>query len=319
MPLFILVVNSRSRKGIKLIGLSMALALTACGQPDDTGADDAEGVDAPLQLAAAECAPAPEGSDPEAVAAYERMNAYRKAAGLGCTDFSQEIAKAAKDHCDYYTANAKQSMCIANPHREVEGCSKFRGEKMSARLKAASYEGQSAYEDMTYVGKGSRAVDLWVDSVWHRIPILSPWVRDAGYGRSGACDTMDFSWARSPSEDTPLVMYPYDGQVDVSRSWNGATESPALPVPKSGWPSGYPIMLYAAGLKVDTHSLLDEDGKPVDHVFLAPGDKETYGILLNEFAMYATKPLKKRTTYRIVIAGKRGSTSVSVESSFTTR
>jgi hypothetical protein len=313
MAMFIFVMNNRPRQALKLIALSLSLAMGACGPVDDT-----EEVDEPLTLEPAmECAPAPEGADQEAVAAYERVNAYRKAAGLGCITFSKEIASAAEDHCEYVTSS--KGMCTASPHREVEGCEGFRGEKFSARLKAASYQGQSAYEAMTYVGKGSKAVDMWVDSVWHRIPILSPWIGDAGYGRSGRCDTMDFAWSKTPDKSTPPVMYPFNGQVGVRRSWDGKTEAPALPEPPRGWPSGYPIMLYMAGLKVDSHVLYDEDGEKVEHTFLAPGDKASLGILLNEFAMYAHKPLTKKTTYLVVIDGKRGSEPVHVEWSFTTK
>jgi uncharacterized protein YkwD len=315
MPLFIYVMNTRILQGRKLIWVSMALTVGACGKMDGA-ADD---VEEPIQLAlATNCAAPPEGTDPEAVAAYDRVNAYRKAAGLGCTTFNKEIAKAAADHCDYYTANSRKQMCISNPHREVEGCDKFHGERSSARLKDAMYTGMSAYEDMTYVGKGSKAVDMWVDSVWHRIPVLSPWVGDAGYGRAKGCDTMDFGWSSVPSEG-PAVMWPYDGQAGIPRKWDGSVESPALPVPPRGWPSGYPIMLYMAGLKVTSHQLLDDAGMPVDHTFLAPGDKDSLGILLNEFAMYSHEPLEKKTTYKVVIEGTRKDQPVHVEWSFTTK
>jgi hypothetical protein len=306
--------DTRIAQRSNLIWFSLALTVGACGPLDDS-----DEVVAPLELApATECVAPPEGTNKEAVEAFERVNAYRKAAGLGCTTFSPEIAQAADDHCGYYTANKGKGMCTANPHREVMSCDKFRGEKMSNRLKAASYSGMSAYEDMTYVGDGSKAVDMWVDSVWHRIPILSPWVGDVGYGGAKACDTMDFAWSKVPS-DGPPVMYPYDGQTGLPRSWDGATESPALPKPPRGWPSGYPIMLYMAGLEVTSHALLDGEGKRVDHTFLAPGDKDSLGILLNEFAMYAHERLDKKTTYKVVIEGRRHGEPVHVEWSFTTR
>jgi hypothetical protein len=185
-------------------------------------------------------------------------------------------------------------------------------------MKAGSYAGNAAYETMTYVGQGSNAVDKWVDSVWHRIPILSPWVSDGGYGRSGACDTMDFGWLKAPGDEPP-AMYPFGGQTGVPRSWDGATESPALPVPPKGWPSGYPIMLYGTELQISTHKLFDDTGAEVEHIYLAPGDAASMGILRNEFALYANAPLKKATTYRVLFEGTRKGEAFKVDWTFTTR
>jgi hypothetical protein len=235
---------------------------------------------------------------------------------LPCTNFAPAIAAAAAAHCAYYVAN--HGSCVANAHREVAGCSKFRGERFGDRLKLASYTGDAAYETMTYVGAGARAVDLWVDSVWHRIPILSPWVADAGYGGAEACDTMDFGWAAPPAKQAPVV-YPFDHQSKVPTEFDGRTESPALPVPPRGWPSGYPIMVYAADLEVTSHKLFDDQMRAVPHVWIAPGDDAGAGILRNELVMYAHAPLAKATTYRVVIEGKRDGQQVLLDWTFTTK
>jgi uncharacterized protein YkwD len=314
-----LFVQKRTYQGIAMYLAGFAATTLGCSAPPadggDTGGTDDDGAE--LQLAqATDCARPPADSDPKAVEAYDRVNAYRKAAGLRCATFVPEIAGAAQAHCGYYVANT--GACVANPHREVAGCTMFRAERFSDRLKAAAYTGNPAYEAMTYVGAGAKAVDKWVDSVWHRIPVLSPWVSDLGYGSVKACDTMDFGWAAAPGSPAPMT-YPFDGQTKIPRSFDGRTESPALPAPPKGWPSGYPIMVYASDLQVSSHQLFDDKMNAVDHTWIAPGDAASMGILINELAMYAHAPLKKATTYRVVVEGTRKGEPVHLDWTFTTK
>jgi uncharacterized protein YkwD len=310
-------VNQRKLHASTRCLAALALPLLGCGAgpTDDTGT--AAGDDQPMELAqAASCARPPADTDLKAVEAYDRVNAYRMAAGLPCSAFVPEIATAAVAHCAYYVAN--KGACVASPHREVDGCMKFRAERFVERMKMASYGGNPAYETMTYVGVGAKAVDKWVDSVWHRIPVLSPWVTDAGYGSVDRCDTMDFGWAGAPRVQAP-VMYPFDGETSVPRSFEGRTESPTLPAPPKGWPSGYPIIVYAAELQVTSHQLLDAEMQEVPHVWMAPDDAASMGILRNEVVMYAHAPLKKETSYRVVIEGTQKGAAVHLAWSFTTR
>jgi len=288
--------------------LMVGLAVAGCGVPLPGESGTSSDGD-PLKLApAVNCPAAPDGIDPRAAQAYDRVNAYRHAAGLGCSAYSPQIAAAAADHSAYYAANT--GACVASPHVEVMGCQKFTGAHFADRMRAAGYNGVGAYEAMTYVGDGSKAVDLWVDSVWHRIPILSPFVGDSGYGGAPMVDTMDFAWAPTAYTGAPVV-YPFAGETDVPRSFDGSTESPQLPVPPQGWPSGYPIIVYGVDLKITSHTL--------DHTFISPGDPASMGILENESVLYAHQPLESNSTYRVVVVGKHDDDAVHLDWSFTTR
>lgn len=309
--------KGQGRLTTRLLASGLAVALAACeGPPAD---DDLEGASEAIPLAeTGSCPRPPAGTHPQAEKAYDRVNAYRKAVGLPCVNVVPEIAAAAAAHCGYYVAN--RGACVASPHREVATCKGFTGERFSDRLRAASYGGNPAYEAMTYVGSGAQAVDKWVDSVWHRIPILSPWVNDVGYGTARSCDTMDFAWAAAGSAPAAPVTYPYAGQTKVPTSFDGRLESPVLPAPPRGWPSGYPIIVYARDLTATTHELRNDRGEALPHVWLTPADAAaTHGILRNEALMYAHAPLEKRTTYTVVVAGTRQGQPVRLEWSFTTR
>lgn len=303
----------RRRLGAGALALATGFALVGCGisgggETDPPGMDPADAV--------ASCADLPAGTDTQAVEAYDRVNMYRLAMGAGCVHFVPEIASAARAHCEYYVGN--HGDCIASPHKEISGCDGFRGERFAERMTRSGYIGHPAYEVMTYVGSGAAAVDAWVNSLWHRIPILSPSAGDAGYGSvAGRCDTMDFGWRATSATDVALV-YPFDAQTGVPTSFDGDSESPPPPRPPRGWPSGYPIIVYASGIAVESHRLFDDHSVAVDHTFIAPGDAAAAGLLLQEVVMYADRPLKKGTVYRVVIEGTRAASPVHLEWTFTT-
>jgi uncharacterized protein YkwD len=307
----------KASKGIEAVAGALALLLGAgCGAGANEGLPGEEVGALEGPLASTDCPRAPEGSHPEAVKALDLLNKRRAVAGLGCVNFSAEIAEAARLHCAYYTAN--KGACVTNPHKEVAGCQGFVAESFGDRIKAASYKGRAAYEVMAYFAKGERAVDAWIDSVWHRIPMMSPRVRDVGYGTSGICDTMDFGYGDAAGPQK-TVFYPAADQTGVPTHFYG-NERPEPPKPPKGWPSGYPVTLYAAGVTITSHQIVeDEKGKALEHTFLAPGDPRAYGLLYDEFFLYTHDPLKKKTRYRVILAGTKAGEEVRYEWTFTTR
>jgi hypothetical protein len=253
------------------------------------------------------CAPAPGGSSAGAIAALETSNDARLAMGVPCVEMIAEINQAAQNHCDYYAMGG--SGCQMG-HSEDEDCPGFTGVRFDERMRAAGYTGSPAFENMAFTNDGTRAVQMWIDSVWHRTPVLSPWVRHAGYGGATGCDTMDYGRGPSTPADVTAV-WPYANQTNVPTSFDGRYEGPMPPAPPTGWPSGYPITIYVNG-SLTTHTLtVDGDSTPIDHVWITPADSS---LLRTEFVMYAHSPLQSGTTYRVHVSG-----SVDLEWTFTTR
>lgn len=262
------------------------------------------------------CPAPPEGTPEDTVLAMEEVNRVRRAGGLGCVAHSPEIAFAAKRHCQYYMNNTGR--CTAKPHREISECKSFMAETFSDRLRMASYEGHPRFEVMAYVGHGRVSVGQWLDSVWHRIPILSPDVDQAGYGQFDRCDTMDFG-NRAETSVMSNGVYPFEGQQGVPTFFSGR-ENPEPPAPPRGWPSGYPVTLYATGMVVTEHSIsVDGSSESLPHIFLAPGDARAHGLLVDEFFLYTHEPMKAKTRYRVRMAGKQHGEPVVFEWTFTTR
>jgi hypothetical protein len=259
------------------------------------------------------CAPAPAGASADAAAALELENDVRLAMGVPCAAMVEEINTAAQRHCEYYSSNS--GSCVANPHSEVMGCAMFVAERFDQRMRAAGYGGSPASEDMAFTGNGAAAVQMWIDSVWHRTPVLSPWMRDVGYGGTSNCDTMDFGRGASTPANL-IAYYPHGGQTGVPTSFDGRFEGPMPPAPPTGWPSGYPITIYLQGTVTEHTLTVDGDATPIEHVWLTPDDSF---LLSTEFVMYANRPLTGGTTYRVHVVGTGRDGAVDLDWTFTTR
>lgn len=233
--------------------------------------------------------------------------------GVGCAAMVTEINTAASAHCLYYSTNS--GSCTQNPHAEVQGCDNFYAERFDGRMRLAGYSGSPMFEDMAFSGSPTAAVRMWIDSIWHRTPVLSPWAADLGYGNAQGCDTMDFGRGNAMAAST-VATYPYDGQTSVPTSFSG-NEGPRPPAPATGWPSGYPIHLYIQNAQITEHVLtVDGDTQEIAHTWLTPADQQ---LLRTEYVMYADDPLQGGTTYRVRVGGQHSGASFTREWTFTTR
>ncbi len=296
---------------------SATATATASATATATASESATETDTGTGMDPADCPPAPADATPAQAAALLAVNTLRVPAGAGCATMIEAINTAAQNHCDYYTLNS--GACTANAHYEVETCDGFTGVTHGSRMTAAGYSGSPTWEVMTFINDPERAVATWADSVWHRIPLLSPWNTHLGYGGGAGCDTMDFGRGDPMPADT-VVVYPYDGQTEVLPSFNGAYEGPEPPVPSTGWESGPPITVYARGIAVTEHLLTraDTPGTPIPHVWLTPGDDGGTGFLNDEVFLYAEDPLDEQTSYRVRITGTFDHGNLNLDWTFTT-
>ena len=305
-------------------GASAGLDAGTSGSPgsDAGGAGATEGgsmpsVEAGTILAgdAGACA-APAGIDANTLAAFNLVNQTRAAMGSPCAALVPALDTSAAKHCMYYAANQGSSNCIADPHVEVSGCMDFVAAQFSAREQDAGYTGRPNSETMAFSDNGASAVQQWIDSVWHRTPVLSPWTRDLGYGAATKCDTMDFGvGATSPSN--LVVTYPYDGQTGVPTSFNGTYEGPTPPAPPTGWPSGYPVHVFAKGATITTHEFSVDGGAMLTHEWIT---SQTNSLAQNTVILYGDAPLKSGTKYRVHVAGTgTGGAAIDVNITFTTK
>src|SRR5207344_284649 len=139
-----------------------------------------------------------------------------------------------------------------------------------------------------------------INSVWHRLPVLNPWVTELGYGGANRCDTIDFARG-TPMPNETVVVYPYDGQTGVPTSFDGSHEGPQPPAPSTGWPSGSPITVWAKSINLTSHTVMvDGDTTDMPQVYLTSADS---GFLRDDVMIYTNAPFAAGTKYRVSIAG----------------
>jgi uncharacterized protein YkwD len=266
------------------------------------------------------CPPAPDGATAEAAMALDYLNSLRLPAGAGCVTMVPEINKAAENHCKYYLDPANEGMCTANAHNEVMGCAGFTGTGPGQRMAAAGYMARGGGEVMAFVTNPKSAIDQWVNSVWHRIPLLDPWTGDVGYGAAaGGCDTIDFGNSAMGVPQGTVLVYPYDGQTGVPTAFNGQYEGPMPPAPPSGWPSASPITLYARMLNVTEHVLTkDGDATPIEHTWITGSDPMWGNYLRTSVFMYAHTPFEANTKYHVTMKGTSQAGALDKQWTFTT-
>jgi uncharacterized protein YkwD len=276
------------------------------------------GAAAPGPVDISSCMPAPADATPAAVMALQIINTARIAAGAGCVRMVAGINKAAENHCLYYSMNMANQMCIANPHGEVDGCAGFTGTGPGQRMQAAGYMSRGGGEVMAFNNNPQRAIDQWINSVWHRIPLLDPWTMDLGYGAAERCDVIDFGTGSMAPADT-ILLYPHDGQVNVPTSFNGQYEGPMPPAPPTGWPSAAPITVYGRMLNISEHVLTkDGDSTPIEHTWITGSDPMWGNYLRTSVFMYAHMPYAPSTKYRVRVKGTYQGGALEKEWTFTT-
>jgi uncharacterized protein YkwD len=266
------------------------------------------------------CPAPPASATPEVIAALNAVNTLRLASGSGCAKDVEELNTSAQKHCEYYAANASDMMCIADPHSEVASCMSFYGASVGDRIKAAGYMARGYSEVMAFDDDPQAAIDQWINSVWHRIPLLDPWTTELGYGHAAKCDTIDLGSGASQAPNDTVVVYPYDGETDVPTEFNGMYEGPMPPAPPSGWPSGPPINVYAKMISITDHVVTkDGDTTPIDHVWLTGMDQSaTAQFLRNGVMMYPNVALTAMTKYRVRVKGTYVGGALDLEWTFTT-
>lgn len=69
------------------------------------------------------------------------------------------------------------------------------------------------------------AVDGWMGTFYHRLPLIDPGVLRLGWGSEGIYCVMDMSSLAAPYDKQFTIVYPYEGQTDV-RPHSSATKCP---------------------------------------------------------------------------------------------
>lgn len=241
------------------------------------------------------------GADTDAAPVLERLNAHRKAAGLEAVVADPVLSKGCAAHAAYLVKNVDQ------PSAQGLG---LHGEE--PKLPGYSKEGERAGKaSVIYLGKeGADAVEGWMGSLLHRIPLLQSRLKKIGYGvaRGGPAKStvvLDSTNGMGVGKDAPFVLYPADGQKDVPRRF---VEEIPDPIPQSvDKKAGYPVtVIFSEGALVKDvkASLKDGEGKEVSMWLSTPEKPAAADYQRNTVGLIAEEPLKPSTTYTVTVAAR---------------
>jgi tetratricopeptide (TPR) repeat protein len=239
-------------------------------------------------------------------AALDRVNGYRAAVGVAPLSEDPAVAEGALAHAYFYLFNFGQSQLRGlGIHNEDQSLPGFTGANSLLRDRHFGYAGNRGAEVINHVAIPEGSVQVWIDSVYHRYPLLARETSVAGYGLAGlgiaSVSIMDFG-VSDPGRGDPIV-YPRADQPDVPASFNGQ-EVPD-PVPQGAtYPVGYPVTLQVGAgqvLTVSSGRLISSDNQEVASYTLQPGGS---GLTQSEWALLAQHPLTPGARYTAEVIGK---------------
>ncbi len=238
----------------------------------------------------------------EALAA---INRYRRIAGLPAIATSSVIHQSTLSHA-YYTFFNGASPAIRDLgiHREVRTGTGYTGDNVLTRAEHFGYPARSMTEDITHRDTPTAAVTDWIDSVFHRIPILRADLLEAGYGDASlgplSVQVLDMAYRDGARNPGRIVLYPAPDQTEVPPAFYG-NEIPD-PAPNAAYPVGYPITAIfdrTASVTIQSWQLQDGSGQSVPGISLLPDNPE----MENSFGFLAQTPLHPQTRYTMTLAG----------------
>ena len=256
---------------------------------------------------AADAAQSPDDSTAQLrKAALESVNRYRSSVGVAPLTEDPGITQGAEAHAYSSLFNLGQPQLQGlGIHSEDQSLPGFSGESSIVRDRHFGYTGTRGAEVINHVATAGGSVRLWIDSVYHRYPLLARETTAAGYAMVSigivSLSVLDLGLG-DPVAGDPLV-YPTPEQENVPAYFNGGEVPDPLP-PGTDYPVGYPVTLQlgaAQALSVSAGRLLDASGAEVPSYQLQPGSS---GLSGSEWALLAKQPLKPGGRYTVEVAGK---------------
>ncbi|MEA2645874.1 MAG: hypothetical protein QOE92_957 [Chloroflexota bacterium] len=254
-------------------------------------------------------------------AALKQLNLYRSKAHLPDVRLDDRISKGASAHSYWWLFNLSLGEAKGlGIHHEVPGTPGFTGFSMRDRAVSFGFPRNLGMgEVIDHTGTPESGVTVWIDSVYHRFPLMAPDLDAVGFGEAIGgglpIETMDVSFKSEVGDVRVMVPYPADGQADVPRQFTGNE----LPDPVPGGytsPTGYPITVNFNShvpVAVSAIQLKTADGADVAYWSIPPALAEE-----NVLTILPKAPLKPKTTYQVHIGGQIRGIAYTKDWSFTT-
>jgi len=299
---------------------AMVAATSACGGGGGDGGaaptPPPSPAPAPVTLPAVLSVPDPVGYDENRLAAFQRLNEIRLAAGLGLLAQNTLLDQAAQAHAEWEVTNDLYQ------HDEAEGTPGFTGETLYQRAMHQGYPIGPGGETLTAGYAPSQAVDSLVNVLYHRQLLLDFSPVDVGVGWSTRTSqhvwepmVLDFS---NPSDGSPraagqtaqtyiggVLIWPSDGATGVLTHMGAEIPNPVPSIDSSllGTPASLSVD-YWKSIAVSEFSIAADPTGAQIPVALLTYDSDPNELLSRNFvAAVPLQALVKNTVYRVHFSG----------------
>ncbi len=234
-----------------------------------------------------------------------RLNEIRTGCSLPTFEINKILSETARNHAKYIAINNSLE------REEQEDNPGFTGKTVEDRTMAKGFENKCT-EAFCITDDPINALDIFIDSVYHRLKFLYPYIKYIGYGtyKENNVNVHVFDLGFIGEKDTDpnweTMMFPFNESTDVKTSWSGLENPDPFP---SGTekPTGYPAsILFSYELKkIVKAEMVDEDGKQVS-IYLITPDNDINKKQTNSVTLVPKKPLNFDTRYIINVTVKLG-------------
>ena len=235
------------------------------------------------------------------------VNAFRAHAGLKPVTLDAALSRGCLAHARYLVLNEGQpALQGLGAHDEDPKLPGFSEEGRVAGK--ASDIGIGDYDPLD-------AVDGWMGTLYHRIPILEPNLKTIGFAcargqRQGWMTVLNVITGRDPAPRPGTIVYPVPDQIEVPLSFPSGGEEPnPIPEDKTGR-AGYPITAFfpkSEPLVKSLGKLTDDGGAEVPCWFSSPETPANPKFAKHQgdtVCLIPKEPLKPRSLYRVHLEGK---------------
>jgi len=259
----------------------------------------APGILQELEGPATTSGPAPQGDGPFDAALLALNHARADALGgqapeIQVVALDPDLCRAAEQHARYLSLNPDQLGTWPQMHEEFRGAPGFTAEGALSGSRSLVARGRDPLA----------AVQTWLGTFYHRLPMLDPGLVAVGFGVSEDVVVLDAGSLRLEPYRDHVVLWPLPGEEDVP-----LTCRPELPSPVPGADLtrlGYPISVQLTSkdgrrwtdVALELFQGSPEDGKPVEGWFISPdAPLQTELVPTNAWGFLARSPLARRTRY----------------------
>lgn len=226
-----------------------------------------------------------------------RLNYYRKSAGLIPVVEDKTLSEGCALHVNYMVQNNLMT------HYEEEGKPGYTEKGADAGVKSNIARGTYSLES---------ALELWVNSLYHRLPIMEPSLTKVGfyYEKAGGFSCLHVSTVDGTEYrlDYPPVLFPAKGMTEVEPQFNAGENPDPLTDQGGTYPAGQVLTLsFARGDSVSAMNvkLSDEDGNVLEGYTRLPQDETDPNrtVQRNSVSFIPKKSLDHFTKFRVHATG----------------